>query len=96
MSLGLLKGRSQPGSVVGQPGELVTVHENVPIFRMYNIGKKSKTRRVVLISSMGGDIPGTHGTWAKGPGDVVEMLAEEATRFVDRGYATYLPEPKSV
>ena len=92
MSLGLLKGKSHPGSVVNQPGELVSVRENVPVYVMYTARGKKKTRRVVLATSMGGSIPNTNMIWTKKPGDVVEMLADEAERFVDRGYASYLPE----
>ena len=93
MSIGMLRGKSQPGSVVTQPGDLVSVRDNVPVFVMPSAkGKKAKTAIVVLTQSMGGMIPGTNLDWSKHPGDVVKMLAEEATRFVDRGYATYLPE----
>ena len=95
MSIGLLKGRSLPGSIVSQPGEdLVSVQHNIAVFSMPNAKgeKKKNLRRVVLSQSMGGTFPNRNTTFEKHPGDVVEMLAEEAARFVERGYAVYLPE----
>ena len=92
MSLGMLRGKSQPGSVVSQPGDLVSVRDNVPVFVMPTARGKKKTRRVVLTQSMCGSDPKNNVGWVKNPGDVVEMLADEAERYVERGYASYLPE----
>ena len=100
MSLGLLKGRSQPGSVVAQSGSVL---QSVPIISAPSCRESKKTMVVKIGSAIcghatrpdrsdlddnGKPIHKMYGTWDAPAGARVRFPLAEAKNMIEKGYAS--------